>query len=604
MFFWVYSFALEDGWYSKSETGLTFASSGMCRTYIDGCLNYVSSNIQWLRDPTSTSLGTYGGAAFSYTVTDAATGEITADTRTEKSQYVTETDLGIYWTEGVDDSYREYTVAGYVNLPVEPYEGCYREFYIFELLFPLRGLFLPGLIICSLLTVGLLIFSIGAAVAVGKSGVSTLSGRIPFDAAVVVLWLVITLGEPLLYRMMDQRVLDMIIELAIYEYRIQHIFQLWYLAALAVILANQLAGGTLRDRLLLYRLASRMTTGMLTGVLCGLHILLLVVGLMLFVGGLFSYDAVITWLLVMFLFDAVTMPFLIRWTVEAKRIRKASNALAAGDLNYKVDTDHLHAVWKELGSDLNSIGEGMTAAVEKQMRSERMKTELITNVSHDLKTPLTSIINYVSLLKQDDLPPETQREYLDVLDRQSDKLKKLTEDVIEASKAASGVMTVNAELVDVGELVEQSVGEYAERLQAVGVEPVIHAPQGETRIWADGRLLGRVLDNFITNIIKYAQCGTRAYFDVTVGEQGTVIEVKNTSRAPLDIPADELMERFVRGDSSRGTEGSGLGLSIARSLTELMGGKLELILDGDLFKAQVTFPSAVPPPVLPSKTDL
>ena len=614
--FWLYSFAVEDGWYSRDAGTLNFADTGMCRSYIEECLHYVSNNIQWLQDPASTDLGGYGGKAFSYTVTDKATGKITADTRTEHSSFVMDMPVEIetepasledgtiiYSDDGEALSvmtHHEYTIAGYVNLPVEPYQGCYREYYIFQLLFPARSLYLPGLIVSAALAAALLIFSIAAAVVVGKSGVSTLSGRIPLDLAVVALYAVVYLMSVLLFSEMNENVFLFLQEMHLYEFRIRNIFWLWYVAALAVILANQLAAGTLRSRLVLWRLTKRVPDWALTAVLCGAHLLLLLVGMFRDLGsGYLPSD----WFLLAFLFDLVIIPLLVCWIVEQNRIKKASNALAAGDLTYKVDTRRLHAVWKKLGQDLNSIGDGMAAAVEEQLRSERMKTELITNVSHDLKTPLTSIINYIPLLKEESLPPETRREYLDVLERQSDKLKKLTEDVIEASKAASGVMTVNAELLDVGELVEQSVGEYAERLQAVGVEPVIHAPQGETHIWADGRLLGRVLDNFITNIIKYAQSGTRAYFDVTAGEQDTIIEVKNTSRAPLDIPADELMERFVRGDSSRGTEGSGLGLSIARSLTELMGGKLELILDGDLFKAQVTFPSAVTPPVLPPKTD-
>ncbi|MCD8117350.1 MAG: HAMP domain-containing histidine kinase [Oscillospiraceae bacterium] len=255
-----------------------------------------------------------------------------------------------------------------------------------------------------------------------------------------------------------------------------------------------------------------------------------------------------------------------------------------------MDTKKLHLTWKDLGQNLNSLGDGMALAVEERMRSERMKTELITNVSHDLKTPLTSIINYIDLLKDETLPVEKRREYIDVLERQSAKLKKLTEDVVEASKAVSGAIEVNWEELDVTELLEQSVGEYSERLHEAEIEPVIHMPRESVLLLADGRLLGRVLDNLITNILKYAQPGTRAYFDLTVDQGRLEIAIKNISRAPLDIPAEELMERFVRGDSSRSSEGSGLGLSIALSLTKLMGGELELILDGNLFKAFITFP--------------
>jgi signal transduction histidine kinase len=192
------------------------------------------------------------------------------------------------------------------------------------------------------------------------------------------------------------------------------------------------------------------------------------------------------------------------------------------------------------------------------------------------------MINYVALLKKPDLDEATRAQYLDVVDRQSQKLKKLTEDVVEASKAASGVMQVNLEPLDAGEILEQAVGEHSQRLRQAGIEPVVTVPKKTVTLVADGTLLGRVLENLLTNIAKYAQPGTRAYFDLAQGEQGVVFTVKNVSSAPLNISADELMERFVRGDDSRHSEGSGLGLSIAQSLTKLMGGTLTLVLDGDL----------------------
>ena len=226
------------------------------------------------------------------------------------------------------------------------------------------------------------------------------------------------------------------------------------------------------------------------------------------------------------------------------------------------------------------------------MKSERMKTELITNVSHDLKTPLTSLINYIAFLKQPGLDEQTRAEYLDVLEKQSTKLKKLTEDVLEASKAVSGAVDVHLEPIDAVELLEQLVGEHADRMAAAGIEPVLNKSCESTLILADSTLLGRVLENLIVNITKYAQRDTRAYFDLTETQDAVYITMKNTSREPLNIPAEELLERFVRGDSSRHSEGSGLGLSIANSFTELMGGKLQLTLDGDLFKAELTFPRA------------
>ena len=233
----------------------------------------------------------------------------------------------------------------------------------------------------------------------------------------------------------------------------------------------------------------------------------------------------------------------------------------------------------------------MTRAVEERMRSERFKTELITNVSHDLKTPLTSIVSYVELLKKEDIENPQARSYIEVLDRQSQRLKKLTEDLVEASKASSGAMTVNRERVDLAELLRQCAGEYAERFAAAGVEPVLALPEGDWTVTADGRLLWRVLDNLLQNVTKYAQSGTRCYLELKKTESDTRLEIQNISRQALNIPAEELMERFVRGDASRSTEGSGLGLSIARSLMELMGGGLELLLDGDLFKVTLRFPA-------------
>ena len=195
----------------------------------------------------------------------------------------------------------------------------------------------------------------------------------------------------------------------------------------------------------------------------------------------------------------------------------------------------------------------------------------------------------MDLLKNEPIENERAREYIEVLDRQSQRLKKLTADLVEASKASSGALSVTREPVDLNELVRQSTGEYAERFAAASMTPVLTLPEKETVVTADGRLLWRVLDNLLTNAVKYSLPGTRIYLDVERGEASTVLSVKNISREPLNIPAEELMERFVRGDASRSSEGSGLGLSIARSLMELMGGELRLTLDGDLFKAELVF---------------
>ena len=218
-----------------------------------------------------------------------------------------------------------------------------------------------------------------------------------------------------------------------------------------------------------------------------------------------------------------------------------------------------------------------------------MKTELITNVSHDIKTPLTSIINYVDLLQKSPAPEE-QAEYLAVLDRQAKRLKKLTEDLVEASKASTGNLPVHLAPTNLKEIIDQAIGEYEDRLTAAGLEPVIVLPQEGLSVLADGRLLWRVLDNLLNNACKYAQSGTRLYVEAAPQGDRAFLSMKNISRQQLNLSPDELMERFVRGDSSRNTEGSGLGLNIAKSLVELQQGKFTLAIDGDLFKAVISLP--------------
>ena len=243
-------------------------------------------------------------------------------------------------------------------------------------------------------------------------------------------------------------------------------------------------------------------------------------------------------------------------------------------------------------SDSVNAVAGMAAASDKQLKSERLKTELITNVSHDIKTPLTSIINYVDLL-QHEHTPEQEEEYLAVLKRQAFKLKKLTEDLVEASKATTGNLPVNAVRCSMNELLSQVEGEYGDKLSAAELTLVSVMPDKELFCNVDGALMWRVIDNLLSNICKYAQNGTRVYLTLEKTGGDAVVTFKNTSRAALNIPAEELMERFVRGDSSRSTEGNGLGLSIAQSLTELQGGKMSLAIDGDLFKAILRFPTVV-----------
>ena len=273
--------------------------------------------------------------------------------------------------------------------------------------------------------------------------------------------------------------------------------------------------------------------------------------------------------------------------LQMKRLREAGQRLAGGDFDYKVDTSRMYWEFRRHGENLNSIGAGMAIAVEQRMKSERLKTELITNVSHDIKTPLTSIINYTDLLQRPELTEAERAEYLEVLGRQSRRLKKLTEDLVEASKASTGNIQTNLAPTNVEELINQAVAEYSERLQAGRLEPVVSVERPDLTALADGRLLWRVLDNLLGNAVKYALAGTRVYLDARTDGDRVRISVKNISREPLNISADELMERFVRGDASRTTEGSGLGLNIARSLTALQQGTFDITVDGDLFRADI-----------------
>lgn len=272
-----------------------------------------------------------------------------------------------------------------------------------------------------------------------------------------------------------------------------------------------------------------------------------------------------------------------------KKLKTSGEKLAGGDADYKTDTSSLMGDFKKHGENLNSISDGISLAVDERMKSERMKTELITNVSHDIKTPLTSIINYVDLLKKENIEGGHSAEYLEVLERQSARLKKLIEDLVEASKASTGNISATLAPTHVSEILGQAVAEYSERFDAAGLSAMVNC-EDDMYIWADGRLLWRVFDNLLGNIRKYAMPSTRVYIDACHAEGNMVkITLKNVSGQPLNINPDELLERFVRGDSSRSTEGSGLGLSIARSLTELQKGKLDIAIDGDLFKIELYF---------------
>ncbi len=279
-------------------------------------------------------------------------------------------------------------------------------------------------------------------------------------------------------------------------------------------------------------------------------------------------------------------------SAKLKLLTHAAEKIAEGDFNISVDTSRLYGEMRALGNSINKINEGLSLAVSDKMKSERLKTELITNVSHDLKTPLTSIISYVDLLEKQELEDQDAKKYIDVLSRQSARLKKLTDDLFEAAMASSGSIKIELSKTDVGVLLNQSAGEFDDRLEKAGLELVVSLPQEPVYAFADPKRLWRVFENLLGNICKYSQQNTRVYLSVERQGGRAVITFRNISREMLNISADELTARFVRGDSSRNTEGSGLGLSIAKSLTELQGGRFNIAIDGDLFRAVVDFPLA------------
>lgn len=296
-----------------------------------------------------------------------------------------------------------------------------------------------------------------------------------------------------------------------------------------------------------------------------------------------------------FLKNVALFVVLLVLALDIAKLRKGTSNIAKGKVDYKIEAKKLHGPFIQQGEDLNHISDGISVAVEEQLKSERMKTELITNVSHDIKTPLTSIINYTDLLDKELTEEEKAAnpklsEYTEVLTRQSNKLKRLIEDLVEVSKASTGNLDVKLSICNAAVFLSQVAGEYKEKLDASNLELVIKGEDLFVPIKADGRRMLRVFDNLMNNICKYAQPGTRVYLNLADVHDTAVITFKNTSREELDVTPDELMERFVRGDKSRTTEGNGLGLAIARSMTELQGGQMNIEIDGDLFKVILRFP--------------
>ena len=293
--------------------------------------------------------------------------------------------------------------------------------------------------------------------------------------------------------------------------------------------------------------------------------------------------------IILLIVDAAAVIFIIRKADGLDLIMDGLKKISDGELQYKIKTDTLTGKQKVMAEYINNIGSGLDAAVENSLKKERMQTELITNVSHDLKTPLTSIINYVDLMKRENPTDPKIQEYLRILDEKSQRLKVLTEDVVEASKASTGNIKLEMNDIDFVEMVQQVIGEFEEKFQEKNLTMMVHFTDEPSIIYADGQRMWRVLENVFGNVVKYAMEGTRVYAEISNRNKKVTFSLKNISAQPLNISADELTERFIRGDVARNTEGSGLGLSIAKSLTELQGGEFKLYLDGDLFKVMITF---------------
>lgn len=481
------------------------------------------------------------------------------------------------------------------------YRNPFHEIALFfRMIYPNRSALMPMTIITTLLSmVGIVFLCCAAGHRKGTEGiVPNVQDRIPLDLYLVgdcvLAGFLVMIWENLSYS------LDAGIRLFFY---CLSFFPAGFLVlALLMTLSTRLKLGRFWENTVIFwllRIVWRLLKAVFRGLLQFFHLLPMTwraVGLMAAILVLQSFlfywanwDMFMMILMLVMDFSLLAWAVYLSWSLQ--RLKKAGQALAEGQLDAKVDTRMMLWDFKRHGEHLNAIGDGMNRAVDQRMRSERLKTELITNVSHDIKTPLTSIVNYVDLLKKEELPPKAA-EYVTVLDRQSRRLKKLTEDLVEASKASTGNMKVQLQPIVVNEIIHQAIGDYDQRLTAGRLETIVNTYQGNVSALADGRLLWRVLDNLLSNVCKYAMAGSRVYIDLTEKDGRVLLSMKNVSRDPLNISADELMERFVRGDASRHTEGSGLGLNIAKSLMELMGGTFAISVDGDLFKAELTLKGA------------
>ena len=517
-----------------------------------------------------------------YLTQDYRTGEIREfDTPEERNAWVKENTRRVH---------------GYILRDIVEGDQVWEELHFFEKAYGLRTALPAIAAVCLLLGILLFLFLLAAAGwHKGEEGVrESFVDRIPFDLFTL---LIITAETPVFagifgpgwdFDALGVAAISALLLLA------GLIFLLWCMS-----LAVRVKCGTVWKNNLIsksWRWFVRLVRGGGSLLLRGLKALPMMGRWAAILGGLALIDFLLTamvdggsaWpLFFLRLFILCPAALFIVW--QLRKLRLAAREIARGELDTTVDTKGMFLELKEHAQDLNAIRDGVSAAVEERLKSERFRTELITNVSHDIKTPLTSIVSYVDLLEKEELNNETAKGYVEVLSRQSARLKKLIEDLVDASKASTGNLTVSWERLELGVLLDQAAGEYAERMEKAGLELVCAKPDHAVAVMGDGRHMWRIFDNLLGNAVKYAQPGTRVYVDLTEKAGKAEITFRNISRERLNTSGEELAERFVRGDASRSTEGSGLGLSIAMSLAQLQNGQMKITVDGDLFKVTLSF---------------
>ena len=517
-------------------------------------------------------------------------------------------------TEAADASSFDYTrtpysITGYVLKDIPESSSIFTPVQIFNRAYAMRYAFLICMVLSMILCVALFVYLMAAAGRHEPDGeiIAGFTERIPFDIFTLGIMLLCGAALVLSAEMMEIGVAVNVVQLTFVAVAMAGcvVLALWWCMSFAVHIKLR----TVIKSCLCYKIAAwfwRIIKKLFSLIAYIFKCIPLVPRAVLIVLGVYlvelvfmtsvrdSAAKVLGWV-----FERAVLLALVIYVLAAmKGLITAGKEIAGGNMDYRVDTTKLLGPLKEHGDDLNSIGDGLNKAIAGKVKSERFRTELITNVSHDIKTPLTSIINYVDLLEKEKIDNPRAQEYLEVLARQSARLKKLITDLLEASKASTGNLPVNLERCELGVLLAQTAGEYVEKLEQAGLELVENKPEEPVYIMADRQHLWRIFDNLMNNTCKYSQPGTRVYLDLSrepasaadgKTKARAVVTFRNISKTKLNVSEEELMERFVRGDSSRNTEGSGLGLSIANSLTKLQNGEMTLTVDGDLFKVRLLF---------------